>query len=465
MDSEQASQWGWEEFWDVASGDVRRTRRVVGIAQRLAKKPAGIVSRVFENGAERQGAYDLLESGHVTAEALCASMAAACVERSRGQSRVFVPIDGTSIQVVDRDKATDLGSVGTYTSQGRGVQVVTALAVTMGGVPLGLCAQQFWTRPTARPNRRRTPYRPLQQRETRFTVTAIAQVAAQYDGTGCKPWLVLDRAGDATEVIHELMNSNVCFTVRASWDRRLKNSRLYLRDYVRNQRVLCTYKLNVPGAFNRAPRVATMVLRVARVTLDFLHDWKAKRPHPTLTVVWITERNVPRGQKPLDWLLYTNVSVESAEDARLVLKSYVTRWRIEEFHKTWKTGACSVESMQLRSAAAVTTWATLLAAVAARIERLKYLARNEAEQPASVELKPIEIEALILLKRENKKRTETITDDIPPIGLAVLWMAELGGYAGKKSDRPGSITIKRGLDKVRHAAKVISILRKTGQMR
>jgi hypothetical protein len=98
-------------------------------------------------------------------------------------------------------------------------------------------------------------------------------------------------------------------------------------------------------------------------------------------------------------------------DAKAVLYGYTQRWRVEELHKTWKSGACNVEQTQLRTAHAVKVWATILAAVAARIERLKSLARTTPEQPANVELSSHEIKALVLLKRRQKKRHEIVSDD------------------------------------------------------
>ena len=44
---------------------------------------------------------------------------------------------------------------------------------------------------------------------------------------------------------------------------------------------------------------------------------------------------VPKGEERIDWLLLTNVAVNSIDDALAVIAGYTKRWRIEEFHKTW----------------------------------------------------------------------------------------------------------------------------------
>lgn len=97
--------------------------------------------------------------------------------------------------------------------------------------------------------------------------------------------------------------------------------------------------------------------------------------------------------------------------------------------------------------------------MAVRIERLKLLARTTSEQPANIELSTHEIQALVLLKRQEKKRHEIISADNLSIGQATLWIAELGGYTGKSSGGPpGSITIQRGLDRLLPASEALAEL-------
>src|SRR5262249_35413397 len=142
--------------------------------------------------------------------------------------------------------------------------------------------------------------------------------------------------------------------------------------------------------------------------------------HPLpLQVVWAREvGTTPHGEKPLNWRLLTNHPVDTLAQAQLVIDQYAKRWRIEEVHKTWKSGGCGIESSQLHTEAAVRKWSTLLFTVAVRVERIKYLARTCPDEPASVELSSAEIRALILLKRKHKKRTETIPDTMPTIAQA-----------------------------------------------
>src|SRR5258706_2048231 len=197
--------WVCEEFERLEVVDARLKPRILTMCRRAFERGAGRISDVFASASERQGAYDLLEGGRVSAESLIAAMGKACVGRSIGAARVFVPIDGSSLHITDRRKATDLGLVGTYTNNARGVQVISALAVTLEGTPLGLCAQRYWTRSTTRKKKRsHSSYRPVEERETRHVVETIRDVRERYEGSDCSPWMVIDRGGDATVILDEL---------------------------------------------------------------------------------------------------------------------------------------------------------------------------------------------------------------------------------------------------------------------
>jgi hypothetical protein len=135
------------------------------------------------------------------------------------------------------------------------------------------------------------------------------------------------------------------------------------------------------------------------------------------------------------------------------------RWRIEELHRTWKSGACQAEDSQLRSPGAVIKWATILIAVAVRIERIKQLAREQPDRPATDEFSPVEIRAAALL-RFGKAGEAQLRGRVPTIQEVTLWIAKVGGYTGATSSGgpPGSVTIARGLKDVRAAAKALDAL-------
>ena len=468
MQSEEAA-WAQEEFETLQTGDRRRARRLVNMAARAAERPAGKVSEVFSRDKERQGAYDLLEGGKVSADAVLLAMGDATAVRAAAEGVAYVAIDGASITLTDRNKSKDFGRVGNQDSL-RGLKVINALGLSPQGVPLGLFTQVWWARPpapirTGSKKARRAQkskfkrQRGTEEKETRYWLQAIEQSTARAEETGAQLWFQLDREADCQAILMKLTDSNHQFTVRGSWNRLIEDADeegQHLLEALGKRAPQGVYEIDVPAGPQRTARRARMVTRWGQVVLR-MGSARGSERLLEINVVWTREqRTCPAGEKPLDWLLLTSAEVRSLEAAREVIFGYTLRWRIESFHKTWKTGACNVEDAQLRSPHAVTLWATLLAAVATRIERLKLLSRSEPEKPASAELDSYEIRALILLKREQKKKTELVPDTMPTIAQATRWIADLGGYTGKSSGGPpGSITIRRGLDYLRPAAQLL----------
>jgi len=113
----------------------------------------------------------------------------------------------------------------------------------------------------------------------------------------------------------------------------------------------------------------------------------------------------------------------------------------------------------------VLKWATIRAATATRIERLKHLHRNEPERLANEELTTWEIQAAVILRRRYKKRTDPAPTHNPTMGEVVSWIADLGGYTGKSSGGPpGSIVIRRGMETIAPLAAGLEQLASEGKL-
>ena len=453
---------------------MRRTRRLVKMGAAAARRPSGRVTNVFEVPRERQGAYDFLEERHASARPIVEAIARATCRRAAASGRVVIPIDGTSLHLTDHAKKKGFGPIGPYTVHAPGVKMVTAMAVSSDGTTLGILDQQVWCRPydASRSVRRgavkkkRSRSLPTSQKETQHWLAAISasERIFQAHAPHVERTYVLDREGDNIAVLRHLAQTNAGFVVRSMHDRHIENGRIYergyLREWIAKRPVIGTRHVQVVPAPGRRARVASLAVRAGTVVLHMREGHGTGRLHRlAIGVVKVRELEAPPGEDPIEWTLLTNLQAHDAASANAVVDCYVQRWRIEEFHKTLKSGGCNAEAMQLRSSEAAIKWATILSAVATRIERLKQLARTSPDLPASAELSDVEIRALILMKRRIKKKTETIPDTTPTIAQATWWLAELGGYIGKSSGGPpGAITIGRGLERLLPAAQMLEIL-------
>lgn len=470
------TQWARDEFEAARLGDVRNTRRLVAMATAAARRPSGKVSAVFDRSADREGAYDFLENDNVDAEAIVSAMGSASAKRACGSAFAFVAIDSSALSVTKND-AKGFGRVGPLNTNVRGLMVMNAYAVSRDGVPLGVIDQRYWNRgPTEKltPTQRakRDQHRKFDEKESAYFLRAATLAHERLAAEDVRPWIVIDRGGDSRDVLLGLHRLGCYFTVRASWDRDLYGAEEEtLQAALDAAESLGSYEIEIGRSGKRAARTAVIEVRATQVMLYFRR--RPLQEETALRLFAVRVREVGTHADKVEWTLYTNMPVFSAEHAQKILESYRTRWRVEEFHRTWKKGECRVEDAQLGSVEALQKWAIVLAAVAARIERLKYLARKQPQAPASIELTEPEIEVLRLDRLDRARKARAYARSRPPnkrpkvekvpampsIATAVAWLAEMGGWIGPRNGPPGSTTIARGLERVRWLAEGIALAR------
>lgn len=456
----ETQTWAREEFGGADLGDTRRTRRLIRIAAAYAERPRGTVTGVVARPDEREGAFRFVENDLVDPEAIGAASYRATARRCASESELVVAIDQASLSVTDRIGKPGFGSVGTG-EMGRGIQVMTALGMRAGGgrITEGLLGQQWWAREEKSPDYR-ADRRPPEERESDLWRRTILQVektlAAAAPAT--RAWYQMDRGADSAAVLQLAVDSHLRITVRSAYNRTLGDGG-HLHTSMRKRRPLGHYSLRIPKTRKRIrARSAAIAVRAGSVALR-INDAKGRSVRTIeLSCVHVRERRPPQRVERLEWWLLTTVPVETFDDALEVVRNYTARWRIEEFHKAWKSGVCNIEKSQLRSASAFKRWATISAAVAARAERLKTRSRTEPEQPATVELSRDELDAAILLS----KRASLAPGDELTLVQAVRLIADLGGYTGKSSGGPpGTRVIQRGLEQVLTVAGVLQTLRRS----
>ena len=101
MTAESSRRWAGMEFGDAQLGDKRRTRRLVEMTSQMLTNPAGKVTQVFRESAAREGAFRFLENADIAAAEIAAAARRAAARWCFGQPFVFIPIDGTSLNLTD----------------------------------------------------------------------------------------------------------------------------------------------------------------------------------------------------------------------------------------------------------------------------------------------------------------------------------------------------------------------------
>ena len=169
-------------------------------------------------------------------------------------------------------------------------------------------------------------------------------------------------------------------------------------------------------------------------------DYSECLPFLPTYVVLAKETNAPDGVDALEWMLLTNVPVESFEQARERIDWYKLRWHIENFHKVLKSG-CNIELCRLESAERLERYITLFSIIAWRLYWMTHVNRASPDKSCSEVLADHEWKALYC----KIKKTRSLPTKPPTTREAIRWIAQLGGFLGRKGDgEPGITTTWRG---------------------
>ncbi len=151
-----------------------------------------------------------------------------------------------------------------------------------------------------------------------------------------------------------------------------------------------------------------------------------------------------KGVTPIAWHLLTTLPAICVEEAIQRVSWYAQRWQIEVIHKILKSG-CKVEQRQLQTALRLERVLSLDLVVAWRILALCKAARELPDDPISDWLPSAQWQALWCYVHQ---RTD-LPSSAPTLRQAVRWIAQLGGFLGRKSDgEPGTTTLWRGLEQL-----------------
>lgn len=158
-------------------------------------------------------------------------------------------------------------------------------------------------------------------------------------------------------------------------------------------------------------------------------------PRPVeLNLVVIRETAPPPGVKPLCWVLFTNLPVETPEQVAWVGHLYELRWCTEEFFRLLKSGY-RIEAARLDDAAKIARTLVVLTTAATALLHLK----REVGLPAEGRLDDSNYPRIKAAVRElNNPRL--------PLALRLFALvAKWGGWLGRRPDPIGPTILMRGL--------------------
>jgi len=451
------TSWAVSEFADAELGDLRRTQRLVELAHALAQRPGAALPEACGNGAMLKAAYRFFTNDAIVPDDMLQSHIEATYSRLNAAPLVLAVQDTTEANWTNLRVTEGLGPLGN--SACHGLLVHTTFAITPERVPLGLLAQQVWARdPDDIGKRARRKQLPISQKESQKWLNSLDAVFTARDSCPITHIIsVGDREADVYDVLAAPRPVGVDLLRRASWNRCVNTPQRYVWDTVAVQPVAAQLVLHVPRRGVQPARQATLALRFCPLTLFPPKHRKAERlPGVDLWVVQVCEVDPPAEAEPIEWLLLTTVAVESVDDAIERVQWYSCRWGIEVWHRILKSG-CRLEARQFQKAERLHRALVLYSVLAWRIFYATMLARAVPDVPCSVLLDPDEWQALYCAIH----RVPTPPEEPPTLGQAVNWIAQLGGFVGRRRrDRPGAEVMWRGFQHLGDLTMMYCIMRR-----
>jgi hypothetical protein len=459
-----AEAWAQQQFSTCDLGDKRRTDRLVSFAIQSAHKPDASTPEQAENWADCKAAYRLFDQEDVTFQAVTAPHRVLARETMRDGVWLIIN-DTTELNFGYLREIDGIGRVGSESN--RGFFLHTALGVRADGTEMaGAVAQDLYTRPLRKVKRVSSSKRKKKRhRETDVWGRVIDEVGPSPEGV--RLIHVCDRGADNFDVYCHLISQGVGWVIRAAQLKRQvcdeQQLAVPLDVAISRSPCLSTYELDVTANKGQPARTAHIEVRTVRITLPCPKTGVSQYARHTglkaipMSVVEARETSpVPKGVKPLRWVLLTSDEVTTSEQAWKIIEYYERRPLIEEYHKCLKTG-CQVESRQYRKARRLEPVIGLASVLSVRLLQLKQVAREEPNCPAGQVIPQRWLETLPHVLRRPRK--------IKTVREFIRALASLGGFMGRKCDgESGWQSIWHGLDLLLACIRgAESIPRKCGQ--
>jgi hypothetical protein len=448
------------ELGTIALGDRRLNRRARRLLEKFGEKPTLSIPAACGGWGETRAAYRLFDHPEVTAERVLAPHIACTEERLRAHPRVLCIQDTTELDyTTKKDSIAGLGPLN-YESRW-GMYLHPTLALTPERVPLGLLDAYTWVREPGSLGQEKDRGRPLEEKESVRWVDGFARINALAEQlSDTRLTYIADREGD----IYDLFVEAPCPERGADWlvrvqhtDRLLVDGRK-LRAVINAAPVLTEITFERPATNGRRARTVHQQIKAVRVTLKAPARPDRTLAEVTVTALLATEAQPPAGEAPLDWLLLTNLPVETAKQAVEKLSWYLCRWQIELYFKVLKSG-CRVEQLQLETRERLEPALAFYMIIAWRVLFLTMLGRDCPEMPCDTVFAEEEWKAVYLVTQRKPPPAEP-----PSLDTMVRMVATLGGFLNRKHDGfPGSKTLWIGLQRVPDFVLALEAQRSVGE--
>lgn len=279
-------------------------------------------------------------------------------------------------------------------------------------------------------------HRALKDKASRCWVDALERMRERL-GDIHKPIItVTDREGDFYEFLHPFLQEKELFVIRAKHNRytgeRHRSRGIKLWDLLKGENTCGSLKVSIQDVNTRELRELVLELKAIAVTFPSPHksveEQKGKENFQPISLKVVQAYNEEH-----EWVLLTNLPIDTAEQVQDIVNIYRQRWHIEDYHKVLKTGY-QVDEIYLHSSKEAIKNLIIMASISAcRLYWLIYTGRAEVDLRADQLFESFEWKAIYVYFKEK------IPKECPRLSSVILKIAQLGGYKPSKQAKPPGI--------------------------
>jgi len=450
--------WAAQELQYAQLGDARRNKRLVRVVEDLAAQPNESVPQACGNWAATKATYEFWKSPRIKPNDIRMAHQKSTVERIKANGIVLAIQDTTDLNFTQHPSKQGIGPISTQATV-VGLKVHSVLGVSALGVPLGILHQQVWARnPEEVGKRHRRRQRHTEDKESQRWLSALDATESAVSDVSDEIEIVTiaDREADIYDLFARVRRQRSHLLIRGTHNRRVNHEAEYLHAALRQEPIVGELTIEVPRGDERPSRQATLTLRFATLEIQppRHHLKRATLAPVTIQAVLVEEQNPPDEITPISWLLLTTLPINGFDEAVKCVRWYSYRWLIERYHYVLKSG-CRLEQLQLETSERIERALATYCIVGWRLLWLTYQARQQPDAPCDTVLQTHEWQALYCTIH-----SQPIPPDKPPsLRQAVRWIAQLGGFLGRRSDgEPGVKTIWRGWQRLQDIAATWQLL-------
>jgi len=471
-----STDWIENELKNVNLNDQRLNARLADVLAALSERPNLSIPAACGGHTETVAAYRFFDNEKSTFDKIIRPHYQATERRIAQHEVVLCVQDTTEIDLTKpQQDVQGAGPLGEGDHR-RGAFLHLLEAFLPSGVPLGAVWSKILIREDKEPQETLTPQEKKRQQNLRYMQPITEKESIRWlegfrevnQWAGRNPDVCFVCTGDSESDIFELFAEphvpNAHLLVRACQDRCvaggdaehasirsvvsagpvLGTSSVFVR--ARQPAVACTKKNR---QLVRKSRHADLEIRATTLTIRPPKHLRGKYEAVTLNVVLVSEPKPPQGEEAIEWILLSTLPIATFEQVLLIIEYYASRWMIEIFFKTLKSG-CGIEKLRFEKMERLLPCLAVYLIVAWRVLMLCRLGRDTTETSCEIVFDASEWKSTYRVMHPKKKLPST-----PPTLHAMMRLVgELGGWVASpnREDMPGPQTVWIGLQRVRDFA-------------